>query len=117
MIALVWQFEIEPGKTAEFEKFFGAGGPWAEIARRDRAYLGASFIRNLGDPIQYMLTEYWSEIVVYQRHHHLFESDFVLLEEQRAALVKSVIPLGVFQVLDVPERSGPTWSTRTHPKA
>ena len=117
VIALVWQFEIEAGKTDEFEKFFGASGPWSEIARRSRAYLGASFIRNLGEPLHYMLTEYWSEILVYERHHHLFESDFLLLEQQRNALVKSVTPVGVFQALDVPDRAGPTWSRRTHTKS
>jgi hypothetical protein len=117
VIALVWQFEIEEGKADEFEKFYGAGGPWAEIARRDRAYLGASFLRNLGEPLRYMMTEYWSEMLVYETHHHLFESDFELLEKQRNALVKSVTPVGVFQALDVPVRTGPTWSTRKHAKS
>jgi hypothetical protein len=116
VIALVWQFEIEAVKTDEFEAFYGAGGPWAEVARRDRAYLGASFVRDLGEPLRYMLTEYWSEIVVYEHHHHQFKTEFLLLEEQRNALVKSVTPLGVFQALDVPDRSGPTWSTRSYVK-
>jgi len=36
----------------------------------------------------------------------------VKVEEQRDRLVDSVEPMGVFTALDVPDRSGPTWSQR-----
>jgi hypothetical protein len=35
------------------------------------------------------------------------------LEQQRAALVDSILPLGLFNTLDVPDRAGPTWSQRS----
>jgi hypothetical protein len=45
--------------------------------------------------------------------HRAYRSDAVKsLEEQRAALVEAVEPLGIFTALDVPERTGPTWSQR-----
>jgi len=34
------------------------------------------------------------------------------LEQKRDALIQSVEPLGVFTALDVPDRTGPTWSQR-----
>ena len=33
-------------------------------------------------------------------------------EAQRTALIESVEPMGVFTALNVPDRSGPTWSQR-----
>jgi hypothetical protein len=110
---MVWEFQIAEGTQEEFEKFYGVGGPWADLARRDRSYLGASFLRDLGDPHRYVLTEYWSETVIYERHRHQYQSEVLRLEEQRNALVTAATPLGVFQALDVPERTGTTWSTRT----
>jgi hypothetical protein len=113
VIAIVWEFQVAVGTQEDFEKFYGVDGPWADLARRDRSYLGASFLRDLGDPLRYVLTEYWSESVVYERHRHQHKTDLLLLEEKRNALVTSATPLGVFQALDVPERTGATWSTRT----
>jgi hypothetical protein len=34
------------------------------------------------------------------------------LEERSAALVDSAVPLGIFTAIDVPDRTGPTWSRR-----
>jgi hypothetical protein len=56
--------------------------------------------------------EYWSEMLVYERHRS-YRSDAVdSLEQRRDALVQSAEPMGVFTALDVPDRSGPTWSQR-----
>ena len=34
------------------------------------------------------------------------------LETRRAELVEAMEPLGIYTALDVPDRSGPTWSQR-----
>ena len=52
-------------------------------------------------------------MVVYERHHADFADEVAELEQQRAALVALMQPLGLFNALDVPDRSGPTWSQRT----
>lgn len=52
-------------------------------------------------------------MVVYERHHTDFADEVSELEEQRGALVRLMQPLGLFNTLDVPVRSGPTWSQRT----
>jgi hypothetical protein len=52
-------------------------------------------------------------MVVYERHYADFADEVLELEQQRAALVRGMLPLGLFNALDVPDRSGPTWSQRT----
>jgi quinol monooxygenase YgiN len=113
VIALVWQFEIKPGKHEEFEAFYGANGAWTQLSRRSRSYLGSSFLRDLATADRYLVIEYWSEMVVYEKHHADFADEVDALERQREALVAESLPLGLFNALDVPERAGPTWSQRT----
>ena len=113
VIAVVWQFEVREGREDEFERFYGADGPWTAISRRSRSFLGSSFLKDLGQPNRYVVVEYWSEMVVYERHHADFADEVVELEQQRAALVRAMQPLGLFNALDVPERAGPTWSQRS----
>ena len=113
MIALVWQFDVQAGRNDEFESFYGADGAWTSLSRRSRSYLGSSFMRDLAMSNRYLVIEYWSEMVVYERHHADFEDEVQQLEQQRQALLKQSVPLGLFNALNVPDRAGPTWSQRT----
>ena len=112
MIAVVWQFQVKPGKQLEFEKFYGADGEWSQMARRSRSFLGSSFLRDQASDTTYMLVEYWSEMVVYERHRKSFVNDIYALEKRRSDFCEAILPVGVFQALDVPDRDGPTWSQR-----
>jgi quinol monooxygenase YgiN len=112
VIAVVWQFQVKAGKQQEFERFFGADGEWSLLARRSRSFLGSSFLRDQSSDTSYLLIEYWSEMVVYERHRQSVGVDIDTLEEHRQAYCEAVLPMGVFTALDVPERFGPTWSRR-----
>jgi hypothetical protein len=112
MIAVVWQFEVRPGKEMEFERFYGVDGEWTAMNRHSRSYLGTSFLRDQNRGTRYLLIEYWSEMLVYEEHKTFRRDQFATLDTRRHSLVASVEPLGLFTALDVPERTGPTWSRR-----
>jgi hypothetical protein len=112
MIAIMWQFEVKHGHETEFEQLYGVDGEWTALNRHARSYLGSSFLHNQSRSSEYILIEYWSEMLVYEQHR-AFRSDLIASLEQRSrALVDSVQPLGVFSALNVPDRFGPTWSQR-----
>ncbi|MET0163578.1 MAG: hypothetical protein ABW318_01070 [Vicinamibacterales bacterium] len=112
MIAMAWQFELPDGGQGAFERFYGADGPWTALSRQSRSYLGSSFLRDQVQPTRYLLIEYWSEMVVYEKHYADFSDEVAALEATRDGLCLSITPLGVFTALDIPKRSGPTWSRR-----
>ncbi len=112
MIAIMWQFDVKKGRENEFEQLYGVEGEWTAMNRHTRSYLGSSFLHDQNKSSRYIVIEYWSEMIVYEQHR-AFRSDAITsLEERSAALVESVEPLGIFTALDVPDRSGPTWSQR-----
>jgi hypothetical protein len=113
VVAVVWQFTIHEGRSEEFERFYGADGDWTKLSRRSRSFLGSSFLRDLAAPSRYLLIEYWSEMLVYERHVADFSHQLATLEERRKAFALTVESLGVFSALDVPDRVGPTWSRRS----
>jgi quinol monooxygenase YgiN len=113
VIALVWQFEVKAGKSADFERFYGVDGEWTKLSRRSRSFLGSSFLRDLAAGNRYVLVEYWGEMVVYERHLVDFADSAKALEHRRDQFVARVHPMGVFTALDVPDRVGPTWSRRS----
>ena len=113
MVAVVWQFTIRENTSEEFEEFFGADGDWTKLSRKSRSFLGSSFLKDLAIPTRYLLIEYWSEMLVYERHVVDFETQIKVLEERRQTFALSVESLGVFSALDTPTRVGPTWSRRS----
>jgi hypothetical protein len=113
MIAIVWQFDIRAGKETEFEKFYGADGDWTAVNRNSRSYLGTSFLRDQNRASRYLVIEYWSEMLVYEQHRAYKSDQVTKLNDRRSELVESLEPLGIFTALDVPDRTGPTWSRRS----
>jgi quinol monooxygenase YgiN len=112
VVAVVWRFDVRAGSTEEFEHFYGADGDWTNLSRRSRSFLGSSFLRDVASETRYLLIEYWSEMVVYEKHVSDLTDEMERLVTEREQLIEHVEALGVFSALDVPERSGPTWSRR-----
>ena len=112
MIAIMWQFDVKDGQETEFEQMYGVDGDWATMNRQTRSYLGSSFLRDQNRSRRYIVVEYWSEMLVYEQHRAFRSAAIASLEARRTTLVESVEPLGIFTALDVPDRTGPTWSRR-----
>ena len=112
VIALVWMFDVRPGMTPDFERFYGADGEWTALSRRSRSFLGSSFLKDLASETRYLLVEYWGEMVVYEKHVASFEKAIETLQRERDRFVLRVDALGVFNTLDTPDRMGPAWSRR-----
>ena len=92
MIAVVWQFEVRAGQHEAFEQFYGADGDWTAVSRRSRSFLGSSFLRDQAQESRYLLIEYWSEMVVYERHQADFSDEMRSLEERRRDACVSMTP-------------------------
>jgi hypothetical protein len=113
VVAIVWQFDIRPEDSKTFERLYGADGEWTSLSRRSRSFLGSSFLRDIAAANRYLLVEYWSEMVVYEKHVADFSDEVKQLERQRERFVVSMENIGLFTALNVPDRTGPAWSRRS----
>jgi len=112
MIAIMWKFDVKSGHESEFEELYGVDGEWTTMNRQTRSYLGSSFLRDQNRASQYILIEYWSEMLVYEQHRSYPSPARAAFEARRMSIVEGVEPLGIFTAIDVPNRTGPTWSHR-----
>ena len=112
MIAIMWQFDVKNGRETEFEQLYGVDGEWTAMNRHTRSYLGSSFLHDQNRSSRYIVIEYWSEMIVHEQDRARRSAAIASLEGRRATLVDSVEPLGIFTALNVPDRTGPTWSQR-----
>jgi hypothetical protein len=112
MIAIMWQFDVKKGREAEFEQLYGADGEWTAMNRHTRSYLGSSFLRDQNLSSRYIVIEYWSEMLVYEQHKSYRSDAMASFEARQITVTESVEPMGIFTALNVPDRTGPTWSIR-----
>ena len=85
-----------PNQGEAFESFYGADGDWTKLSRRSRSFLGSSFLKDLAHPERYLLVEYSSEMLVYEKHLADFDAELHRLEEVRERFVMKMEALGVF---------------------
>lgn len=111
MIAVVWRFEVKPGQERAFEQFYGANGDWVGLSRRSRSYLGTSFLREVAEPTKFLAIDYWAEMVIYEKHRVDYDAEIEALERARDEMLMSM-EVRICQALDVPDRTGPTYSRR-----
>ena len=112
MIAIIWQFDVKAGRETEFEHLYGADGAWTAMNRHTRSYLGSSFLHDQNRASRYIVIEYWSEMLLSEQAREVRSTAVAAFEAQRTAMIESVQPMGIFTALNVPDRSGPTWSQR-----
>src|SRR5262245_64361076 len=112
MIAIIWEFSVIKGCETEFEQMYGSEGEWTALNRHTRSYLGTSFLRDQNRQSRYLVIEYWSEMVVYEEHRTYRSDQIATLEARRTKIIESVLPLGIVSALELPDRSGRSWSVR-----
>lgn len=61
MIVIVWEFRVQPGQAADFERAYGPEGDWARLFRRSPAYHGTELLRDREDPERYLTLDRWDD--------------------------------------------------------
>jgi len=62
MIIIAWEFRVQSGQTAGFERAYGPEGDWARLFRRSPAYRGTELLRDPEDPERYLTLDRWDGI-------------------------------------------------------
>ncbi len=112
MIAITWQFEVKKGREAEFEDMYGVDGEWTAMNRHTRSY-SWQFVSSRSEPHVTVLP------------HRILERDARLRAAPRLPVCGHRVSRraerragrqggadGNFYGLNVPDRTGPTWSQR-----
>jgi heme-degrading monooxygenase HmoA len=57
---LVWEFETDPERRADFEAAYGPDGLWVALFRQADGYLGTELLREVGGACRYVTIDRWS---------------------------------------------------------
>lgn len=66
MYRLVWEFDAQPERVAEFEKVYSTEGRWAEFFKMSPDYLATDLYKNMRDPCRFVAVDMWRSRAAYE---------------------------------------------------
>ena len=99
MIQIVWEFQVEEDKRAEFERHYASGGSWAELFQRDPAYKGTRLLHDITEPCRYVTIDTWDDEDSYGGFRAMYAQEYNALDQEMEELTTAEKKLGIFQTL------------------
>lgn len=60
MYFYIWEYTVLPEYRENFERLYGPTGAWANLFRRDPAYLGTELLRDQSEPNRFITVDSWA---------------------------------------------------------
>lgn len=89
MYRIVWEFEPDAARLAEFERDYGSEGVWNALFRRGGGYLGTELVRSPTDPSRYLTVDRWISRSAYEAFRAAFHEEYAALDARCAALTRT----------------------------
>jgi quinol monooxygenase YgiN len=89
MYRIVWQFDAEPDRVAEFEREYGVEGVWARLFRAGEGYLGTELFRSIDDPARFVTVDRWSSRAAYDAFRASHAREYATVDAQCARLTRT----------------------------
>jgi len=106
MTEIVWEFEVAPGRVAEFEKHYGPEGTWVELFRRDPAFRGTSLLRDRERPARFITIDRWTDLELYEAFRVEYAKEYEQIDLKMESLTVSEKRLGVFETVEQERAAG-----------
>lgn len=93
---IVWQYDVHPTRSAEFEQLYGLAGGWRQLFERSPEYLGTQLLRDTAVPNCYITFDHSRSegaFVDFTTAHH---AEYVSLDRRGASLTITEVQLGSF---------------------
>ena len=97
MIYVVWQFQVSPYNRIEFEKAYRNDGVWAQLFRKDPAYVRTTLVREAEHAGSYLTIDIWKDRESYLEFKHRFAAEYSKIDSQCEALTESERLIGFFE--------------------
>jgi len=92
---IVWEYEVRPEAVAEFDRVYGASGPWVEFFRRSPEYVATELYKSTAAVTRFITVDVWRDRPAYEQFRKTFAKDYAALDNACEKLLKHERTLGV----------------------
>jgi hypothetical protein len=93
MLVRVWEYEVVPGRDAEFERLYGSAGAWAQLFARSASHVSTELYRGVDQPGRYLTVDRFSDTDGWQRFLSEHGGDYTELDSRCAQLTTSQVEI------------------------
>lgn len=86
MYVAVWKFIVRPGRAADFERHYGAGGTWTQLFRKAPGYVRSELYR--GDGGEYLTLDYWENADAFRAFRETHADEYARLDRELEELTE-----------------------------
>lgn len=76
----LWQFDVAPDCTREFERHYGPDGSWAQLFRQSPGYVGTSLLIDRSTPGRYVTVDRWRDAGAFDAFRRAFAAEYERLD-------------------------------------
>jgi heme-degrading monooxygenase HmoA len=93
MLVRVWEYEVVPGREAEFEQLYGSAGAWARLFARSAGHVSTELYRSVDQPGRYLTVDRFSDADSWRRFLTEHGQDYADLDSRCAQLTTSQVEI------------------------
>jgi quinol monooxygenase YgiN len=100
MLVVVWEYRVSPRRVEEFESFYRPDGPWGAMFRESPAFISTTLMRDLRDPMRFMVADRWTSETVYEEFKREHTTRWHEMSERGRRLFENETEVGRFDFVD-----------------
>ncbi len=100
MIQVLWQFDVDPDKQAEFERYYGPEGEWVQLFRLADGYLGTDLLKDSEGPLRYVTVDRWASREAYDQFRDRFTEQYLEIDRICVGFTVDERLIGYFEARD-----------------
>jgi len=100
MYVILWDFEIAPYRTAEFESIYSPQGEWRRLFAQAPGYLGTELLQSADSLWRFLTIDRWACEEDFAHFQQEFGEPYSALDAQCQRLTRSQRKLGAFVEAD-----------------
>ncbi len=93
----VWEFQVTPGRKAEFLAAYGPQGRWAQLFARAAGYQGPQLLQDQEDENRFLTVDCWASAAAHAAFRERFEAEYQALDRECEALTAAERSLGCYR--------------------
>ena len=91
---IIWEFNVPVGMEKQFEQTYGPQGEWAQLFRRDEAFLGTELTRSRDGT--YLTLDFWKSQTAYEAFLQRHAADYKAIDQKCEQITESEREVGKF---------------------
>jgi heme-degrading monooxygenase HmoA len=111
MYTCLWEFVVDAGARAEFERHYGADGTWVRLFRRAPGFVETRLLIDRADPGRYVTVDRWQSEEAYRAFRDSHAAQYAELDAECGKLTRAETFLGAYLEM-APEAPSPSISAR-----